>query len=135
MFPVNVPAIVPAPVIVGAEIVGLVPNTAAPEPVSSVKAAARLALDGVPRNVAIPLPSEVIPVPPLATGRVPVTPVVSGKPVTFVITPDAGVPRAGVVSVGLVKVLLVRVCAFAVPTTSPSPDAIPCIACVPVPSL
>lgn len=39
-------------------------------------------------------------VPPLAVGKVPVTPVVSGKPVTFVIVPDAGVPSAGVTSVG-----------------------------------
>jgi hypothetical protein len=45
-------------------------------------------------------------VPPLATGSVPVTPVVNDKPVTLVITPDAGVPNAGVVSVGLVSVLL-----------------------------
>jgi hypothetical protein len=87
MFPVNVPAIVPAPVMVGAEIVGLVPRTLAPEPVEVVT-----------------------PVPPLATGRVPVTPVVSGSPVALVRTPDAGVPRAGVVSVGLVRVLFVSVC-------------------------
>jgi hypothetical protein len=45
-------------------------------------------------------------VPPLATASVPVTPVVNGRPVTLVITPDAGVPSAGVVSVGLVSVLL-----------------------------
>lgn len=37
----------------------------------------------------------VAPVPQLATGRVPVTPVVRGRPVTFVITPLAGVPSAG----------------------------------------
>ena len=49
-------------------------------------------------------------VPPLATGRRPTTPVVSGSPVTLVIVPDAGVPSAGVVSVGLVNVLLVSVC-------------------------
>ena len=29
--------------------------------------------------------------------------------------------------VGEVRVLLVRVCVFSVPTTSPSPDAMPCI--------
>ena len=40
--------------------------------------------------------------PPLATGNVPVTPVVSGKPVTLVITPEVGVPRSGVTRVGLV---------------------------------
>jgi hypothetical protein len=42
----------------------------------------------------------------LVTGKLPVTPVVRGKPVTLVITPDAGVPSAGVVNVGLVNVLL-----------------------------
>lgn len=42
----------------------------------------------------------VVPVPPLATGSVPVTPVVSGSPVKFVATPEAGVPSAGVTSVG-----------------------------------
>ena len=41
-------------------------------------------------------------VPPLATGNVPVTPVVKGKPVRFVATPDVGVPSKGVTSVGLV---------------------------------
>ena len=51
----------------------------------------------------------VCPVPPFATGRVPVTPVVNGSPVAFVKVPDAGVPSAGVVRVGLVKVLLVNV--------------------------
>jgi hypothetical protein len=60
-------------------IVGLVPNTLAPEPVEVVT-----------------------PVPPLETPNVPVTPVVSGRPVAFVRTPDVGVPRAGVTSVGLV---------------------------------
>ena len=38
----------------------------------------------------------------MATGSVPVTPVVKGRPVTLVITPEAGVPSAGVTSVGLV---------------------------------
>lgn len=42
----------------------------------------------------------VAPVPPLATGSVPVTPVVSGRPVKFVATPEDGVPSAGVTSVG-----------------------------------
>jgi hypothetical protein len=39
-------------------------------------------------------------VPPLASGRIPVTPVVSGRPVRFVNTPLTGVPSAGLVSVG-----------------------------------
>ena len=42
------------------------------------------------------------PVPPFATGRVPVTPVVSGRPVAFVSVPEVGVPKIGVTSVGLV---------------------------------
>ena len=82
--------------------VGLVANTNAPDPVSSVIAAAKLALDGVPRNVATPVPKDAIPVPPLATGRVPVTPVVRGNPVPLVNTTAEGVPRLGVVKTGLV---------------------------------
>lgn len=65
---------------------GLVANTSAPVPVSSVTAAARFADDGVPRNVATPVPNEVIPVPPLATAKVPasvmVPDVVMGEPDT-----------------------------------------------------
>jgi hypothetical protein len=41
-------------------------------------------------------------VPPFAIGNVPVTPVVNGRPVAFVNTPDDGVPSAGVTRVGLV---------------------------------
>ena len=52
----------------------------------------------------------------LPTGRLPVTPLDKGKPVTLVMTPEAGVPKAGVVSVGLVKVLLVRVWVVSCPT-------------------
>ena len=55
----------------------------------------------------VPLPrrtlfavSVVAPVPPLATGSVPVTPVVKGKPVALVNVAAEGVPRFGVVSVG-----------------------------------
>lgn len=67
--------------------VGEVAKTAAPVPVSSVKAAARLAELGVPRNVATPAPK-------------PDTPVEIGKPVAFVSVPEAGVPRIGVTRVG-----------------------------------
>jgi hypothetical protein len=42
----------------------------------------------------------VTPVPPFATGNVPVTPVVKGNPVAFVKVPDVGVPKIGVTSVG-----------------------------------
>ena len=49
----------------------------------------------------LPVPVlEVTPVPPLATGKVPVTPVDKGRPVAFVKTKDEGVPRAGVTKVG-----------------------------------
>jgi hypothetical protein len=68
---------------------GLVPNTSAPEPVSPVTADARLALDGVARNVATPEPSPEIPVD-------------TGSPVAFVSVAADGVPRFGVVSEGLV---------------------------------
>lgn len=60
----------------------------------------------------VPLPintpvSVVAPVPPLATGSVPVTPVVNGRPVRFVATPLAGVPSAGVTNTGDVSVTTV----------------------------
>ena len=86
---------------VGVTNVGLVANTNEPVPVSSVTAASKLALDGVPKNVATPVPKLVIPVPPLATGRVPVTPVDSGRPVQFDSVPLVGVPSIGVTNVGV----------------------------------
>src|SRR5205814_7190360 len=69
----------------GVTSVGLVANTAAPLPVSSVKAAAKFALDGVASHVATPVPSPVNP----PTGNV-----------QFVKVPDCGVPRMGVTKVG-----------------------------------
>ena len=56
-------------------------------------------------NALVPLPYTtpeivVTPVPPLATGKVPVTPVVKGKPVALVRTAADGVPRLGVRNVG-----------------------------------
>ena len=58
-------------------------------------------------GVEVPLPSITLlavnvasPVPPFATGNVPVTPVVSGNPVQLVKVPELGVPNTGVVSVG-----------------------------------
>ena len=85
--------------------VGLVAKTNDPDPVSSVTAVARLAEDGVPNHAATPEPKLVIPVPPLATGSVPVTPVDKGSPVRLVATPEAGVPRRGVIKVVLVIAL------------------------------
>jgi hypothetical protein len=68
--------------------VGLVANTKEPVPVSSVTAEIKLADDGVPKNVATPVPK-------------PLTPVEIGRPVMLVATPEAGVPKAGVTRVGL----------------------------------
>jgi hypothetical protein len=74
--------------------VGEVAKTAEPLPVSSVKAAARFALDGVARKVATPVPK-------------PDTPVAIGRPVAFVKVALVGVPRIGVTRVGEVdKTLL-----------------------------
>lgn len=75
----------------GVTSVGLVANTKEPEPVSLVTAAAKLAEDGVAKNVATPVPS-------------PETPVEIGSPVAFVSVPEVGVPSAGVTSVGDVSV-------------------------------
>jgi hypothetical protein len=91
----------------GVTSVGLLANTKAPVPVSSDTAAAKLAELGVSKKVATPAPKLVIPVPPLATGKVPVTPVVKGNPVAFVRVALVGVPNTGVTNVGLVdKTLL-----------------------------
>jgi hypothetical protein len=52
------------------------------------------------------------PVPPFATGNVPVTPVDNGNPVAFVSVPLCGVPRIGVTKVGLVANTLLPVPVF-----------------------
>ena len=60
---------------------------------------------GLLDSTLLPVPVEVVtPVPPLATGNVPVVPPSMGRPVTLVITPLVGVPSAGVTSVGDVNV-------------------------------
>ena len=82
---------------------GEVAKTREPVPVSSVTAAAKFAEDGVPRNVATPEPNEVMPVPPLATGRVPVTLVAKLTSVMVFVLP--------------LMVLLVRVSVVALATT------------------
>jgi hypothetical protein len=86
--------------------VGLLLNTFAPEPVDVVT-----------------------PVPPLETPNVPVTPVDNGKPVTLVITPEAGVPNAGVTNVGLLLNTLapdpVEVVTPVPPLETPSVPVIP----------
>lgn len=54
-------------------------------------------------NTVLPVPvDDVTPVPPLATGNVPVTPVVKESAVQFDKLPEAGVPNTGATKVGLV---------------------------------
>ena len=64
-----------------------------------------LATGSVPVTLAVRLVkvADEVPVPPLATGKVPVTPVVRGRLVAFVNTIADGVPKLGVVSTGLVE--------------------------------
>jgi hypothetical protein len=88
--------------------VGDVANTNAPVPVSSVTVAAKFALDGVAKNVAIPVAN-------------PLTPVLIGNPVAFVKTPLDGVPSAGVVSVGDVSVTPAKVVTVAPKATLVDP--------------
>jgi hypothetical protein len=68
--------------------VGVLANTLAPLPVSSVKANAKLADDGVAKKVA-------------TLAAKPDTPVEIGRPVQFVRVPEPGVPNAGVMKVGV----------------------------------
>src|SRR3989338_6525707 len=75
------------PETVGEAIVGEVPNTTAPDPVSPVTAAAKLAVEGVARKVATPVPSPEIPVE-------------TGRPVALVRVAADGVQRFGVVKTG-----------------------------------
>jgi len=86
---------------------------------------------------------------PVALGRVMVRSAVGSTTVSVVskssevepsktmLAPAEGVPvNVGLEMVGEVMVLLVRVWVFAVPTTSPSPAAMPCrVTAVPLPSL
>jgi len=67
--------------------VGVLANTLAPVPVSSVSAAAKLAEDGVAKNAA-------------TFAAKPDTPVEIGSPVQLVRVPEVGVPNNGVVRVG-----------------------------------
>jgi hypothetical protein len=56
-----------------------------------------LVMVGLVLKTLFPVPVDVeTPVPPFATGKIPVTPVVNGNPVTYVIVPLVGVPKLGV---------------------------------------
>jgi len=100
--------------------------------------------DGVPRtgvtsvgdvdNTLLPVPVLVVtPVPPLATGSVPVTPVVRGSPVALVSVAEDGVPKAGVTSVGDVDKTLLPVPVLVVTPVPPLATAkVPARVIVPV---
>lgn len=81
------PVVSARPVALVRVMVGAVPKTKAPVPVSSVTQAARLALEGVPKNVAQPVPK-------------PETPVEIGRPVALVKVTLAGMPSTGAIKVG-----------------------------------
>jgi hypothetical protein len=95
MLPAAAASLVVVPTMAGLEMVGDVPNTSAPEPVSLVIAEARLAELGVARKVATPVPRP---------ARLAV-----GKPVVLVNVPADGVPRLGVTKTGLVAKTLAPV--------------------------
>jgi len=92
---------------IGVTSVGLVAKTLAPVPVSSVKAAAKLALVGVAKNVAIPVAK-------------PETPVLIGKPVAFVNVPLEGVPKAPPFTTGAPAEPTLTANAVAIPVPSPA---------------
>jgi hypothetical protein len=71
----------------------------------------------------VPVEAEVVPVPPLAVGSVPVTPVVNGKPVALVRTAEDGVPNAGVTRVGLFALTTEPVPVAVVPPVPPDVTA------------
>jgi hypothetical protein len=107
-FPVPVDVVTPVPPLA----TGRVPVTPVVKgrPVAFVRVAAEgVPMFGVVRTgeedkTTLPVPVDVVtPVPPFATGRVPVTPVVKGSPVAFVKVAAEGVPRLGVVRVGDVE--------------------------------
>ena len=80
----------------------------------------------------VPLPKRTLfaasvdaPVPPLPTGRVPVTPVVSGRPVALVSVPEEGVPSAPPSTTTEPAVPVLTASAVATPVPRPlTPDEI-----------
>lgn len=101
----------------------------APEPfvIEMPEPAVRVALDSV-LPVLLPINScpsvkEVWPVPPLATGKVPVTPVERGKLVALVSVPEDGVPSAPPLTTNAPAEPVLT--AKAVPTPVPRPDTLP----------
>ena len=102
-------------------LVGIVRNVATPEanpeiPVAIGRPVQLVSVPdvGVPKigvikvglidKTTLPVPVEVVtPEPPLATGKVPIIPVVKGNPVQLVKVPLAGIPKIGAVILQLVN--------------------------------
>jgi hypothetical protein len=82
--------------------VGDVANTNEPVPVSSVTAARKLVDEGVPKNVATPVPR-------------PATPVLIGRPVALIRSAWPTVPSVGFVITGLVNKPVIATCLVVVP--------------------
>jgi hypothetical protein len=95
-------------------IVGDVPNTKAPEPVSPVTAAAKLAEDGVPKNVATPVPKEERPVPPEPAGSGFVKVTACAELIAIAVVPLVWIAIAPVVSVVTFSAVAVVVPALSV---------------------
>ena len=74
-------------------------------PPNTIVIAIDLPVDAPPRALRA-AEAVVCPVPPFAIGKVPVTPVVNGNPVTKVSVPEAGVPNAGAIKVLLESVVV-----------------------------
>jgi hypothetical protein len=89
---------------IGVTSVGVFAKTFAPVPVSSVRTAARFALDGVAKKVA-------------TFAAKPDTPVAIGRPVQLVKIPEVGVPRIGVTITMLVLVQALMLPLVTVPST------------------
>lgn len=88
-LPVKLNEVPVAAPMIGVTRVGVFAKTNKPEPVSSVIALSKLALVGVAKKLAIPVPK-------------PLTPVAIGNPVALVKVAEVGVPNIGVTKVGLV---------------------------------
>lgn len=84
---------------------GFVANTSEPVPVSSVTAARKLVDEGVPKNVAMPVPK-------------PATPVLIGRPVALIKSAWPTVPNLGLVITGLVNRPSTVTCLVVVPWTN-----------------
>jgi len=119
LTPVNAPPSVKLPVLV------TVPDSAmpltVPVPATDVTVPAPAGVAQLPSPRQKVVADAPVPLERLVTGKLPVTPVVNGRPVALVNTRAVGVPSAGVVSVGLVSVNPVIVAAVAPSATLVDP--------------